>query len=48
MVLQTIENKKYIVIDGQQRLTTLSLIILVALKCLETLEVNQQEKSSVA
>ncbi len=34
LVLQTSDDKKYEVIDGQQRLTTLSLIILAVIKCL--------------
>lgn len=37
LVLQTSDNKSYQVIDGQQRLTTLSIIILVVLKCLKEL-----------
>lgn len=37
LVLQSPDNKNYQVIDGQQRLTTLSIIILVVLKCLQDL-----------
>lgn len=37
LVLQTSNNKNFQVIDGQQRLTTLSLIILATLKCLKDL-----------
>ncbi|MDR0792858.1 MAG: DUF262 domain-containing HNH endonuclease family protein [Chitinophagaceae bacterium] len=37
LVLQTTDNKKFDIIDGQQRLTTLSLLILAVLKCLENL-----------
>ncbi len=34
LVLQTIDNKNFSIIDGQQRLTTLSILILAVLKCL--------------
>lgn len=37
LVLQTSENKNFQIIDGQQRLTTLSVMILVVLKCLKDL-----------
>ena len=37
LVLQTTDNVKYYVIDGQQRLTTLSIMILAVLKCIEDL-----------
>jgi uncharacterized protein with ParB-like and HNH nuclease domain len=37
LVLQTTDNKRYQIIDGQQRLTTLSIIILAILKCLDDL-----------
>ena len=37
LVLQTSENKNFQIIDGQQRLTTLSVLILVVLKCLKDL-----------
>lgn len=37
LVLQTSDNKKFIVIDGQQRLTTLSILILAVLKALNNL-----------
>jgi uncharacterized protein with ParB-like and HNH nuclease domain len=37
LVLQTVNNKNYAVIDGQQRLTTMSLILLAVLKCLNNL-----------
>jgi len=40
LVLQTSDNKNFIVIDGQQRLTTLSIIILATLKCLKELAEN--------
>lgn len=34
LVLQTSNNKEFLVIDGQQRLTTMSILILSTLKCL--------------
>lgn len=37
LVLQTSNNKEFIIIDGQQRLTTMSLLILATLKCLKEL-----------
>ncbi len=37
LVLQTSNNKEFQVIDGQQRLTTMSLLILATLKCLNEL-----------
>lgn len=37
LVLQTSNNKEFQIIDGQQRLTTLSLLILATLKCLKEL-----------
>lgn len=37
LVLQTVNNKNYTVIDGQQRLTTISILILTVLKCLDDL-----------
>jgi uncharacterized protein with ParB-like and HNH nuclease domain len=40
LVLQTTDNKNYYIIDGQQRLTTLSIIILSVLKCLDDLAEN--------
>jgi uncharacterized protein with ParB-like and HNH nuclease domain len=40
LVLQTLNNKEYQIIDGQQRLTTLSLIILAVLKNLSELATN--------
>ena len=40
LVLQTSNNKNFSIIDGQQRLTTMSLLILSVLKCLDDL-VNQ-------
>jgi uncharacterized protein with ParB-like and HNH nuclease domain len=38
LVLQTSNNKEFQIIDGQQRLTTMSLLILATLKCLKELE----------
>lgn len=37
LVLQTSNNKQFQIIDGQQRLTTMSLLILATLKCLKEL-----------
>jgi uncharacterized protein with ParB-like and HNH nuclease domain len=37
LVLQTTNNKNFQIIDGQQRLTTLSILILAVLKCLKDL-----------
>ncbi|MDR3346215.1 MAG: DUF262 domain-containing HNH endonuclease family protein [Campylobacteraceae bacterium] len=37
LVLQTTNNKNFIIIDGQQRLTTLAILILSILKCLKDL-----------
>ena len=43
LVLQTDDNKSFVVIDGQQRLTTLSIIVLVVLKGLKKLEEQEIE-----
>ena len=40
LVLQTNNNKNFHIIDGQQRLTTLSILILATLKCLDDLVAN--------
>ena len=37
LVLQTTNNKNFIIIDGQQRLTTMSILVLAVLKCLNDL-----------
>ena len=37
LVLQTQDQKRFNIIDGQQRLTTLSLLALAVLKCLDDL-----------
>lgn len=49
LVLQTTDNKKYTVIDGQQRLTTLSLLILSILKRLNDFveEKNEVENNTL-
>ena len=54
LVLQSQDEKSFEVIDGQQRLTTLSLIVLAALKCLQQLveqgknpEQNQQRLNQI-
>jgi uncharacterized protein with ParB-like and HNH nuclease domain len=54
LVLQTSNNKEFHIIDGQQRLTTMSLLILATLKCLKDLidsgidpEKNQLRKDSL-
>jgi uncharacterized protein with ParB-like and HNH nuclease domain len=54
LVLQTSNNKEFQIIDGQQRLTTMSLLILATLKCLKELvdtgldpENNQKRKDSL-
>lgn len=43
LVLQTSNNKNFSIIDGQQRLTTMSLIILSVLKCLTDLVVEKND-----
>ena len=45
LVLQTSDNKNFQIIDGQQRLTTLSVLILAVLKCLQDLELNQIDET---
>lgn len=44
LVLQTSDNKEYTVIDGQQRLTTLSILMLSVLKVLSEFIENEIEK----
>ncbi|MEP6514129.1 MAG: DUF262 domain-containing protein [Parafilimonas sp.] len=53
LVLQTSDNKSFQIIDGQQRLTTMSLIVLTVLKCLEDLinekiDPDQNERRKMA
>lgn len=48
LVLQTSNNKNFSIIDGQQRLTTMSLLILSVLKCLEDLVVQDVDKENNA
>jgi len=45
LVLQTNDNKNFQIIDGQQRLTTMSIIILGVLKCLNDLAENSIDES---
>lgn len=54
LVLQTFNNKEFYIIDGQQRLTTMSLLIVATLKCLKDLvdagldsENNSKRKDSL-
>jgi len=54
LVLQTTDNKNFIIIDGQQRLTTMSILILAILKCLTDIvdqgidkEDNQKRKDTL-
>ncbi len=54
LVVQTSNNKFFLIIDGQQRLTTLSILILSTLKCLKELvakgndsEKNQQRQENL-
>lgn len=54
LVLQTSNNKEFQIIDGQQRLTTMSILILATLKCLDVLinanidpEKNEKRKESL-
>lgn len=46
LVLQTSNNKNYFIIDGQQRLTTLSILILTVLKCLNDLVESNVESDN--
>ncbi len=46
LVLQTKDNKRFDIIDGQQRLTTLSLIILATLKQLQNLVNNDNDSAN--
>jgi uncharacterized protein with ParB-like and HNH nuclease domain len=46
LVLQTSNNKNFIIIDGQQRLTTLSILTLATLKCLNDLSENGADAES--
>ena len=44
LVMQTTDNKNFQIIDGQQRLTTISIIILAPIKCLQSLCVKEIDK----
>jgi hypothetical protein len=46
LVLQTSNNKRFQVIDGQQRLTTLSILVLAVLKCFQELIDGGQDAHS--
>jgi uncharacterized protein with ParB-like and HNH nuclease domain len=46
LVLQTSNNKDFLIIDGQQRLTTISLIILATLKALQQLADSNIDKEN--
>lgn len=46
LVLQTSNNKEFQIIDGQQRLTTMSLMVLAVLRCLKDLIDDDIEKDS--
>lgn len=46
LVLQTSNNKDFLIIDGQQRLTTISLIILATLKALQQLADNNIDREN--
>ncbi|MEB3801429.1 DUF262 domain-containing protein [Flavobacterium columnare] len=46
LVLQTSDNKNFSIIDGQQRLTTMSLLILSVLKCLDDLINNNVDSDN--
>ena len=43
LVLQTNDNKSFNIIDGQQRFTTVLLLIYAAIKCIENLIVQEAE-----
>lgn len=44
LVLQTGDDRNFQIIDGQQRLTTLSILILAVIKCLKELPGTEEEK----
>ena len=44
LVLQTGDDRNFQIIDGQQRLTTLSILILAVIKCLKDLPGSEEEK----
>lgn len=46
LVLQTSDNKNFQIIDGQQRLTTISVMILGVLKCLKDLAENEIDREN--
>lgn len=47
LVLQTSDDKNFFVIDGQQRLTTICLLILAGIKHLKTLGNTESEKKTL-
>ncbi len=47
LVLQSSDNKNFIIIDGQQRITTLSILVLAVLKCLTELAEKDIEKEKI-
>ena len=43
LVMQTTDDKTYYIIDGQQRFTTITLLILAAIKCIKTIAKGSDE-----
>jgi len=44
LVLQSSDDKKHIIIDGQQRISTLSIFILAAISCLQDMSAQQPDE----